>query len=214
MSAGRQSRTDRLISHHVGAWATTSQDYVVLATQIFALSASEASRNQKAMSAFVFAGLPLLFSAVRALLIECNSRAWGAELNVVALERLAREPNELPLLREQYEIDARLASELGLLYEVRNEIVHPSHRPSGTADNTPDYLRSLKALGILVSTGDPKSDYTWTDQLQSHALFRFAFSRVEATVVKVLVHHQARDQYFDCPSLQTYQRYRYLDASA
>lgn len=97
MLMGRKSRSDRLTSHHAGAWASNSQDYAVLAGDLFALSAGAAARNKKLMSAFVFAGLPLLFSALRALLIECNSGIYGVERDTAALGSLARDPNDEPV---------------------------------------------------------------------------------------------------------------------
>jgi UDP-N-acetyl-D-mannosaminuronic acid transferase (WecB/TagA/CpsF family) len=185
----------------------------MLATELYALSATDASRNKKQASSFVLAGIPLLFSSLRALLIECNARMYGFEMSAAVLTRLAKEQNELSLLREHYTLNATLAEELARLYEVRNEAIHPAHRPSGTLDYTPEYLRPLKALGVLVSTGDPRSDFTWMHQLQSHALFRFSFSRVEQVVEAILAYHEAQDPHFECRNLQTYQRYKSFEVA-
>jgi hypothetical protein len=154
MTTGRHSRADRLSATHIGVWSTSSQDYVVLATELHRYSKRAATQHRGNASAFAFAGIPLLFSALRALLIECNSGVYGVDVNHAALRRLARDPNEIALLQVAYGIGPQTIEQLCLVYEVRNEIVHPSHRPSGTPDSTPDYIRPLKALGVLETTGD------------------------------------------------------------
>lgn len=210
MSTGRQSRTDRMTNTHVGMWATSSQDYMLLVRDLFSHSAQEATIHRN-MSAYAFAGIPMLFSALRAFLIECNSGVYGLAANREALLRLAKEPNELALLRDEYALNPELIDKLSLLYEVRNEIVHPSPRPAGTADSTPDYIRPLKDLGVLHSTGEPASDYWWMAQLQSHRLFRFACTVVETVAAKVIDVHRSHDAHFECHNLRTYGEYRKVD---
>jgi hypothetical protein len=212
MASGRESRRDRLTTTHIGAWSTSSQDYVVLATQLFSRSAHEASLHKRGnASAYVFGGLPLLFSALRAFLIECNGGMYGVESDQVALSRLAKEQNEIALLREGYGLTIQLLEKLSLLYEARNEIIHPSHRPSGATDSTPNYIRPLKELGVLETTNDPRSDYPWMFQLQSHRLFSFAFSVVEETIAAIIAKHSASDSHFRCRNQVTYAQYRQAD---
>ncbi len=208
MKSGRESRKDRLTVTHVGAWSTSAQDYVHLATKLFFNSASESAASSRSnASSYVFAGLPLLFSALRAFLIECNSGAYGVESDKKALARLAKDPNELDLLRDNYALRSDLLEKLSLLYEARNEIIHPSHRPCGTTDSTPEYIRPLKELGVLETT-NAASDYPWMFQLQSHQLFLFAFSLIEQIIAAIIVAHTARDAHFQCQNLTTYVRYR------
>lgn len=211
MATGRDSRKDRLTSSHAGVWFTSSQDYVVIATKLFAQSAVEAAVHRGNASAYVFSGLPMLFSALRALLIECNDDVYGVQKDRAALTRLANEQNELGLLRDNYHLSINLLEKLSLLYEIRNEIIHPAHRPSGAADSTPDYIRPLKALGALNTTNDPNSDYPWMFQLQSHRLFRLAFSVIEEVVSAILKTHGASDPEFRCPNLPTYAQYKHAD---
>ena len=212
MLHGRKSREDRLTATHSGAWATSSQDYVFLATELYAHSARDASRNPKGMSPYVFAGLPILFAALRALLIECNSGIYGGDRSPAVLEELAKAPNELNVLRSTYAVPTELAEDLALLYEIRNEVVHPSHRPTGTPDLTPEYLRSLKTRGYLVTTGVADADYTWLAQLQSHALFRFSFTLIEQTAKLILERHRVQSSGFCCLNLASYHRFKEVEA--
>ena len=214
MQPGRTNRSQRLKTSLGGAWSTASQDYVFLATQLFALSSHEATPKNRYSSLYVFAGLPMLFAALRALLIECNSGVFGSVRDESALARLANEPNEQRLLEETYQLEGDLLVKLNLLYEARNEIVHPAHRPTGTSDNTPEYMRPLKELGVLVSTADPDLDYVWITQLQSHKLFRFAFETIEVVVAQVLAWHDARDPGFRCQNLASYGRFREREAAS
>lgn len=82
--------------------------------------------------------------------------------------------DDLLCILEKYDISDELSAEVRLLGEVRNEILHPVHRTTGTSDNWPDYLRCLKDKGLLESTGKPESDYALLAQIESHRLFEWA----------------------------------------
>jgi hypothetical protein len=132
MATGRESRKERLTESHVGVWSTSSQDYATLAYLLFISSAKEATAHGRGnASLYVFAGLPMLFSALRAFLVECNGGVYGVESDAGALSRLAKDQNELELLKSSYNLYAELLRKLSLLYEARNEVIHPAHRPSG-----------------------------------------------------------------------------------
>lgn len=59
---------------------------------------------------------------------------------------------------------------------------------------TPEHLLSLKARGLLQSTGK-QDDYAWIEQLQSHRLFVWALQTV-AVVVETLIRDQHVPEYF------------------
>jgi hypothetical protein len=211
MKPGRSSRGQRLTSYMQGAWGTHSQDYMRLAPILFQASAGYAKRDKEQnVSPYPIAGVPLLLSALRAVLIECNSGVFDMNEDKLVMQRFASEPNELGILRDRYQVTGDLYDQLELMYEVRNEIVHPALRPAGTTDMTPHYLRPLKERGVLETSGDPSGDYPWFHQLQSHRLFRYAFELLEQIVQIVLPQH--------CPSpemcsgyLATYSAFRAYD---
>lgn len=210
--SGRRDRTKRLEKGLSGVWGSFSQDYIRLCNLLFNQSAAYAKAHKGNASPFVFAGLPLLFSALRALMIECASHIYSAtpDEDEVALSRLARDANELGLLRDHYGVSDELLERLALLYEVRNEIVHPSHRPAGTPDQTPDYLRPLKELGVLQTSGIPDSDYPWVAQLQSHRLFAWAFSCIEE-VATILIQSHHVDPAMAASHARSYSRFRQVE---
>jgi len=76
--------------------------------------------------------------------------------------------------KARYGLDDALAQELDDLIELRNEIIHATHLPTGTKDNWPDYLRRVKAAGLLNSTIDSESDFVMLSQMASHRLFMWA----------------------------------------
>ena len=211
MAAGRKSREDRNTSKHSGVWVTSSQDYAQLAVELYAASKEAARPFDGNASAYAYAGIPLLFSALRAFLIECNSGIYGDAADAEALSILAEAPNELGLLRKKYLLDGTLLENVCLLYEVRNEISHPSPRPTGTKDSTPDYLRSLKKLGVLQTTGKENRDYVWMHQLQSHRLFGYTFRKIIELLEKIIENHTLRTPAFQCNNLCTYRQHERTD---
>jgi hypothetical protein len=141
-----------------------------VAAKIFRLSKDESSsRKGKNTSRFVYAGIPLLLAAVHSFAIEYESI-----LNVGPIPPgLSSEPLE-KLMRERYGVSGILLQDVRDLVEVRNEIIHPVPLPPGTKDNWPEYLRRVKKMGLLNTTGDPNSDYIMLSQIGSHRLFRWA----------------------------------------
>ena len=211
MPSDRKDRKERLTEAKSGAWASSSQDYLRLANDLFKQSCAYAERFDNNVSPYPIAGIPLLISTLRALLIEANSGMYGLDRDFGAMGRLANDQNEIGLISEKYiSINSESAQALALLYEVRNEIVHPAHTPAGTQHNTPSNMLPLREHGLLQSSGKPDSDYTWISQLQSHRLFRWSFVTVERVAEAVLTRHHSMK---DCRAkhLECYREYREYD---
>lgn len=156
---------------------------------LYAASSAYASRHGGKHSIYSYPGIPLLFSCLRAFLVDCNdmSDIPGSD---EALCRLANDANELSLLRDRYLIEGQQMIELDLFYEVRNEIIHPAPRSVGTDDQTPDYLRSLRTKGLLSTfADDPPGGHAWMHQLQSHKLFEAVFQGIECVMLQVATVH-------------------------
>jgi len=98
-----------------------------------------------------------------------------------------------------------------LLYEVRNEIIHPTHMPSGTLNNTPSSMSILREMNLLNSTMKSDSDYIWIDQLKSHKLFYWAFSVIEEVVTVILRKHYSIEDNWYSEHLKTYATYKMID---
>ena len=210
---GFASRKDRLTKRFGGAWGTSSQDFLMLVDMLYAASKRYADGGDGNFSPYTLAGVPTLLAAFRCLLIEVND---GVLTDLVsredALASLAKSRNEISFLEDWYTIPAELLADLRLLQEVRNEIVHPSHRPGPEADNTPTYLRSLKDRGLLQSTGK-EADYIWIGQLQSHRLFRWAWQQLDEAVNIVLREHGAVAHLAGRGFGATWSQYSVIDAS-
>lgn len=85
------------------------------------------------------------------------------------------------LVEQRYSVTGSVLEDFKDLIELRNELTHPVHLPPGTSDNWPDYLRRIKSLGLLNTTGKTDEDFDLLAQVASHRLFRWAFG-----VAKVL----------------------------
>lgn len=210
MKSGRTDRKDRLTDGRSGSWASSSQDYIRHATMLYEHSAAYARSVDGNCSPYALSGLPVLFSALRAMLIEANSGMYGLGRDEDALKELAETANEILFLAKKYHLSEEQTSHLALLYEARNEIIHPSHMPAGTSHGTPVNMIPLREIGLLQSTGTEESDYTWISQLQSHKLFQEAFAVIENVATIVLKeHHPAEDTLR--LHVQSYARYREYD---
>jgi hypothetical protein len=112
----------------------------------------------------VFAGIPVLLAALQALVVEY-------EFIIAPLKR--RKPHDINAQEflSDYAITGDLLDDLNDLIELRNEIIHPARATCGASDNWPPYLSSVKAKGLLTSTGNPKADYSMLAQMASHRLF-------------------------------------------
>ncbi|MBI3045225.1 MAG: hypothetical protein HYY78_20620 [Betaproteobacteria bacterium] len=189
---GRESRRSRVRDDHGGVWGSSSQDFLHLVDLLFEKSVEYAKRTDGNCSIYALAGVPLLFSALRCLLIELNAGMHTASPpRQQVLTDLASSPNDIKVILSHYSVPTDLQRRLELLVEVRHEIVHPAHRPGSDKHNTPAYLAPLRSAGLLQSTGSD-SDYIWIGQLQSHKLFRWAFETVKLTVEILLTAHGVR----------------------
>jgi hypothetical protein len=124
----------------------------------------------------------MLLSSLRCLVVECAS---SPPVDADALDELAA-PDDFGKMLTRYRVENPLRSEALLLQEVRNEIIHPVHRPTGTPDNCPDYLLPLKNQGLFQSTGKVDSDYIFLSQLQSHRLLEWACRVTRDLAARVL----------------------------
>lgn len=186
MTVGRNDRQGRLTENRPGSWGTSSQDLLYLAIDLFKLSNDYAARFDGNVSPYPLAGIPMLFSAFRCVLVELNAGIGSSDRKQAILKKLADSPNDISVFVETYQPADDLRHDLVLLYKVRNEIIHPSHLPAGTLLNTPEYLSALRTSGLLQSAGRPDSDYIWLSQLQSHRLFHWSFEVIEAAVIVAL----------------------------
>lgn len=183
---GRQSRNDRLTKPQSGAWASSSVDFVVLVRHLRKHSSEFAAANGGNCSPYALCAIPMLLSALRCLMIECEAQARPGQSSLEAFTR----PNDLMAMLECYGVPASLLDEAKWLNEVRNEILHPAHLPSGTEDNWPAYLRGLKATGVLQSTGNPGADFDLIAQLSSHRLLAWS-CRVARDLAEIVIRFHA-----------------------
>jgi hypothetical protein len=209
---GRKSRRSRVADDHSGAWASSSQDFVRLATLLFKTSAEYAKHVDGNCSIYTLAGIPILFSALRCLLIELNDgMLTDSPPNKTNLAKLAESANDVCAIAECYPtFPPELRGKLELLIHVRHEIIHPAHRPAAEKNNTPGYLVPLRKAGLLQSTGKD-IDYVWLSQLQSHGLFQWAFDIVRNTIDALLRLHKVPSD-VAAGILQAYSRYQTIDA--
>jgi hypothetical protein len=177
---------------------------------LFEHSASYARSVDGNCSPYTLSGLPILLSALRAMLIEANCGMHGLGRDENALKALGDAANEGLFLAKKYGLSEEQRSRLSLLYEVRNEIVHPAHMPAGTPHGTPVGMLRLREFGVLQSTSNDSGDYTWISQVQSHRLFRWAFSVVEEVATIVLKEHHASVESFNL-HVQSYARHKEYD---
>jgi hypothetical protein len=167
---GRADRTERLKELKPGAWGSSSADFAHLVRSLLEQSKTYAARIDGNCSPYSLCAIPMLLSSLRCLAVEYAS---FLPFDADALDELAA-PDDFGKMLTRYRVEEPLRSEALLLQEVRNEIIHPVHRPTGTPDNCPDYLRPLKSQGLLQSTGKVNSDYIFLSQLQSHRLLKWA----------------------------------------
>lgn len=137
----------------------------------------------------------MLFSALRCLLIELNTGLLCNSVQVPA-SQLANSPNDIETILKYYDIDDCLAEDLRSLVEIRHEVIHPSHRPTGTPDKMPVHFGRLRELKLL-QVCEPDGYYNWPSQLQSHRLFEWAFATIKHTVVVLLKAHNVDDERAD-----------------
>jgi hypothetical protein len=183
MVSGRSDRNSRLTENRAGAWGSSSADFMRLVHLQFAHSREYAARIDGNCSPYALSAIPMLMSSLRCLVVEYASYPPTDSAMLDALT----EANDFVAILDRYRIDDPLRSEALLLQEIRNEITHPAHRPSGTPDNWPEYLRALKERRVLQSTGRKDSDYILLSQLQSHRLFTWSWQVTRDMVERILL---------------------------
>ncbi|MCL5284263.1 MAG: hypothetical protein M1313_00650 [Nitrospirae bacterium] len=167
---GRRSREDRLKLESSGTWVSSSTDFTILLKLLYLQSKNYSKSVDGNCSPYVLCAIPMIFSALRCLMIEYES---VSPPNRTALKVLT-EPNDFLKMLDHYKVTGQLLKEANLLNEIRNEIVHPAHLPTGTPDNWPEYLQEIKKMGLLQSTGKVEADYAFFAQMSSHKLFSWA----------------------------------------
>lgn len=208
---GREGRKSRVTEDNAGVWGSSSQDFVRLANLLYEESDRYAKKAGGNCSIYTLAGIPMLFSALRCLLIELNAGMLNpATRSDAVLAKLANYPNDVKVIVKCYTLPIDLREKLQILLEVRNEITHSAHRPGSEQNNTPSYLSLLREQGLLQSMG-ADADYIWLSQLQSHKLFRWAFDTVRETVDVLLRTHKV-SSYMADGLLESYSRYKTIDA--
>ncbi len=156
-----------------------------LARELYQLSRSNASSSVSGNASWVvYAGIPLLMSALQSFVIEYECMFQGDR---ACLEPLTRGglTGLVELLQTRYGVQGKLLEEARGLIQVRNEMVHPVPLPTGTDDDCPPHLRHLKQAGLLESTGEA-TDYSFMAQLASHRLFVWS-CRVTRDLIQCVV---------------------------
>jgi hypothetical protein len=209
---GLESRQSRVVVPASGLWGSSSQDFVRAAYLLYEHSANYARSNDGNVSIYALPGIPMLFSAVRCLLIELQAGLYGGSPNDEALEKIANTSNDFHFILQHYPITKPLREDIELLVQVRHEIIHPAHRPTGSPMNTPRYLQILRDRTLLQSTNDDKGDYMWIGQLQSHCLFTWSFQTVEG-IVEILIREHDVKTVAPVGLLDSYRHYRRIVSS-
>jgi hypothetical protein len=127
-TSGRADRSGRLLENRSGASGSSSADFMRLVRLLFAHSAEYAARIDGNCSPYALTAIPMLLSSLRCLVVEYASYPPRDSPMLDALTQA----NDFGKMLERYRIDDPLRSESLLLQELRNEIIHPAHRPSGT----------------------------------------------------------------------------------
>lgn len=180
--SGKKDRDGRLLQNRGGVSGSSSVDFVVLVRRLREISKRYADGIDGNCSPYALCAVPMLFSALRCLVIDYESYA---SFDKQKLELLT-EPNDFVKMLDRYKVGGALREEAVLLNELRNEIIHPAHRPTGTADNWPEYLEALKSAGVLQSTGNPSSDYIFFEQMKSHRLLAWS-CRVARDIAQCII---------------------------
>lgn len=187
---GTQDRRERVTTRHGGWSASSSQDYLHLAHLLFCHSKSYAAGCAGGnCSKYTWAALPILLAALQALVVE-----YEFILNPQAVAK----PSDInsPEFVSRYGIAGELLENFNDLIELRNEVVHPAHAPTGTPDNWPGYLTRVKKLGVLESTGAADHDYVLLGQIASHRLFAWAVQIVRSLYEVVIASDSQRTPLF------------------
>lgn len=166
---GRRSREDRLKLEFSGTRVSSSTDFTILIKLLY-LQSKNYSKSDGNYPPYSLCAIPMIFSALRCLMIEYES---VSPPNRTTLKVLT-EPNDFLKMLDYYRVTGQLLKKANLSNEIRNEIVHPARLPTGTSDNWPEYLQEIKKMGLLQSTSKGEGDYDFFSQMSSHKLFTWA----------------------------------------
>jgi hypothetical protein len=143
------------------------------------LGLQETESNNGNSTIMVLAAIPMLLSAFRSFAIE------NIHTNLLEDDLLMNElkgAGEIQKILDHYQITGQLRQDMFDLQEIRNEIIHPIPKATGTKDNWPDYLRRIKRMGLLDETGRAGSHFDTLYQVCSLRLFRWAAGVVASAV--------------------------------
>lgn len=104
------------------------------------------------------------------------------------VEFLSNGPSLPTQFAELYGVSGPLLDDLKALTELRNEIIHPAHLATGTPDNWPPELQTIKLRGVLQSSKGP-GDYLILGQMKSLRLLDWAKDVVGQLKTLVLQYH-------------------------
>ncbi len=188
----RQERNERLAGRLSGSMASSSADFMHLVQRLHAQSAAYNAKHDHNFSPFAWAGIPILFSAVRCFAIE-HASYWPR--NDEILSKLV-EGSDFKTILDFYNVPAQLKNDAELIWEIRNEIIHPGHLPTGTGDNWPNSLRTIKDQGLLHSAGSDRGDYDILHQMASHKLFTHCVHVIRGVVVVIIESDPQKSDHF------------------
>lgn len=212
---GRKDRVDRLVNPKSGSWGSFSADLLLTAKLLLAGSLEDRKDNvdppaSNHMSKHVVGSTVLLIAGFESWLNEtlAHLSIYDPDLPTLGKDSLLEKYKKLcawdgagrisltdvVTLAQAQGLDFNQPTRnLELVIEVRNEIVHPMPFPSGTQWNLPNNLLPLHEMDLLISTGQPNSDYTFSDKMRSYALGYWCWEVIE-TCVHLLVEHLKPDQ--------------------
>ena len=213
---GRVERENRLVNPKSGPWGSFSTDLLLTAKLMLASSVEDRKGNADPppcnhMSKHIVGSTVLLIAGLESWLHETIahlSTTYDPPLRQLSKVPLLEKYKELcawggaghisltdvEILAQAQGLDFnRTTDNLKLVIEVRNEIVHPMPLPLGTPSNVPTNLLPLHEMGLLISTGQPNSDFAFSDKLRSYALGYWCWEVVE-TCVHLIVEHLKPDQ--------------------
>ena len=166
----RKQREDRIRNRRNGDWGATCSMYFCAVHQVFGESQKASQRDPEQRSVWVYAGIPVLLAGVEAYLIQHQHLLRDSSgMKVLAGVDPLKEVLEL------YALPVELQTDMEVLIETRNQIVHPSPLPFGQ----PEWPASLKRLHELkvIEGNTPESGANALAMLGSHRLFEWAVER-------------------------------------
>jgi hypothetical protein len=173
-----KQRKDRISNPQNGGWGTTSTTYFYVVSQVFTESEKASSGDPERRSQWVYAGLPVLLAGVEAFLIA-HQHLLKDSSGIAALAGVVPLKNVL----KHYPLGDVLQTDMEALIEIRNQIVHPSPLPFGTAE-WPASLKRLHDLQV-VDGNTPQSGADALMLLGSHRVLEWAVEKCAQALVAV-----------------------------